>query len=220
MANLQLAAKPRDSQVKGKALVRSGEVPAVVYGRGLENVLVTVDPKVFAKLFAQAGESSLIDLQVEGSQPLTVLVKDVQYDLLRRTPVHVDFQQVRMDEVISVEVGLKLVGESPAIKNDGAVMVESLRAIQVECLPADLQHEVEVDISGLVKFGDAIHVGDLKLPASWKLENDPEEVVVSVMEPKVEAAPAPAAEAAPAEGAEGEAAAAPAAEGDEAEEKE
>lgn len=209
MANLQLAAKPRDSKDKGKALVRFGVVPAVVYGRGTDNVLVTVDPKVFSKLFAQAGESSLIELQVEGGSPLTVLVKDVQYDLLKRTPVHVDFQQVRMDELISVEVGLKLVGESPAVKNDGAVMVESLRAIQVECLPADLQHEVEVDISGLVAFGDTIHVSDLKLPASWKLDgNELEAVVVSVMEPKVEAEPVAAAvEAAPAEG---EAAAAPA----------
>ncbi len=217
MANLQLAAKPRDSKDKGKALVRSGVVPAVVYGHGTENVLLTVDPKVFSKLFSQAGESSLIELQVEGGKPLTVLVKDVQYDLLKRTPVHVDFQQVRMDELISVEVGLKLVGESPAVKNDGAVMVESLRAIQVECLPADLQHEVEVDISGLVNFGDTIHVSDLKLPASWKLDgNDLEAVVVSVMEPKVEAEPvAAAAEAAPAEG---EAAAAPA-EGDKADDK-
>lgn len=213
MANLQLAARPRDSKDKGKALVRSGVVPAVVYGRGTQNVLVTVDPKVFSKLFSQAGESSLIELQVEGGKPLTVLVKDVQYDLLKRTPVHVDFQQVRMDELISVEVGLKLVGESPAVKNDGAVMVESLRAIQVECLPADLQHEIEVDISGLVAFGDTIHVSDLKLPASWKLDgNELEAVVVSVMEPKVEAEPVAApVEAVPAEG---EAAAVPAEGGD------
>jgi large subunit ribosomal protein L25 len=219
MANIQLSAQPRSTETKAKALVRSGVVPAVIYGHKSENVLVTVDPKLFSKMFSQAGESSLIELQIEGQAPLTVLVKDVQYDLLKRTPVHVDFQQVRMDEVITVEVGLNLIGESPAVKNDGAVLVESLRAIHVECLPGDLQHEVDVDISGLAAFGDSIHIKDLSLPASWKLINhDPEEVIVSVMEPKVEAEPTPvvAEVVAPVEG---EAGAAPAA-GGEVKEKE
>jgi large subunit ribosomal protein L25 len=118
-----------------------------------------------------------------------------------------------------VEVGLKIVGESPAVKNDGAVMVESLRAIHVECLPGDLQHEIDVDISGLATFGDAIHIKDLSLPSNWKLINhDQDEVIVSVMEPKVEAEPTPvvAEVVAPVEG---EAGAAPVA-GGEVKEKE
>jgi large subunit ribosomal protein L25 len=145
-----------------------------------------------------------------------VLVKDVQYDLLKRTPVHVDFQQVRMDEMITVEVGLKLVGESMAVKSDGAVLVESLHSLKVECLPADLQHEIEVDISSLDKVGQVIHVSDLPLKSSWKLVgHEPEDVVLSVMEPKVEAEPVAAAEVVPAEGE-----AAPAAEGEAADKAE
>jgi len=202
MANLQLNAQPRDPKVKAKALIRTGLVPAIVYGHGQKNTQVALDPKVFSKLFTATGESSLIDLAVEGQSNLTVLVKDVQYDLLKRTPVHVDFQQVRMDELITVEVGLKLVGESPVVKSDGAVLVESLHSLKVECLPVDLQHEIEVDISGLIKVGQVIHVKDLSLRPSWKLVgHELDDVVLSVMEPKVEAEPVPVvAEVAPVEG--------------------
>lgn len=190
MTALVLNASLRDTKLKAKALRRTGLIPAVLYGHGIENKILALDPKAFSKLFNQTGESSLIDLVIDNGQPISVLVKDVQYDLLKDIPAHVDLQQVRMDEAITAEVEFHLVGEAPAVKGLGAILVESLDHLKIECLPGDLQHEIEVDISGLAEFGQSIHISDLKLPVSWKLVgHEPEEVIVSVIEPKVEAEP-------------------------------
>lgn len=200
MTALILNATSRDGQTKAKALRHTGLIPAVLYGHGLKNQSLALDAKGFFKLYGQVGESSLIDLVIDNGQPVSVLVKDVQYDLLAHTPIHVDLQQVKMDEKITAEIELVLTGEAPAVKNLGAVIVESLNKLKVECLPGELQHQVLVDIGQLAEFGQTISIGDLKLPASWKLiGHELTDVVVSVVAPRAEVEEAPAA-AAPAEG--------------------
>jgi large subunit ribosomal protein L25 len=188
MEKFALAAQSRQVTGKQVSLLRAeGMVPAVIYGTGIENKNVVVEMRAFDKLFAGAGESTLVDLSVDGGASTKVLIQDVQYDPLRSTPIHVDFRQIRMDQALEVDVTLKFVGEAPAVKAIGAIIVKSMDKVMVRCLPKDLVHEIEVDITGLAAIGDQIKVKDIKLPAGIEVKEDPEGVVVIANEPISEA---------------------------------
>lgn len=222
MTALQLKVKTRtEVGKKVRNLRTSGKIPAVLYGHGVANAALTVDEAAFQKVFGQAGESTLIDLALDDGSAVKVLIQQVQLDPLSNQITHIDFHQVRMDEKIHAQIELKFVGEAPAIKELSAVLVTSLHSLEVECLPGDLVHEIDVDLSGLKTFEDAIHISDITAPKGIKILNHPEDMVVAVQEPRSEkelevAAPAPV-EGAPVEGA---APAAPEASGDQGNKKE
>jgi large subunit ribosomal protein L25 len=174
------ASKREVSGKKVKQLRVQGLVPAVVYGHGVESVSLAIDAKEFEKAFQKAGESTLVDLAVNGGESAKVLVQDVQYDPLKGTFVHVDFRQVNMKEKMEVEIPLRLVGEAPVVREQGATLVRALDTVNVRCLPQDLVHEIEVPLDGLKAVGDSIAVGDLKVPAGLEVINEPEEMIVIV----------------------------------------
>lgn len=189
------------------------EIPAVLYGKGVDNQNLRMRKNDFDKTFAVAGESNLIDLDF-GTGAVKVLVKDLQRDVLKNTISHVDFYQVNMKEKINAEIPLHFVGEAKAVKELGGTLIKDINALEVECLPGDLVDHIDVDISVLATFADAIHVNDLALPNGLTLVHHTNEMVAQVMEPKIEEEPvAPVAEAAatPAAGAAGAAPAAGAA---------
>jgi len=140
----------------------------------------------FKKVYDKAGESALIDLTVVEEKPVKVLVQDVQYDPTKDTIIHVDFHQIRMDEKITTNVPIQIVGEASAVKELGGTMITTLDEIEIECLPGDLIHEIEVDISKLKTFDDMIHVKDLKVPDNIKILKEDDEVVISVMAPRTD----------------------------------
>jgi len=171
---------------RAKHVLDKGAVPAVVYGHGLESKNVQVNATEFRKMYRAAGSSSLIDLTLDGAQSAKVLIKDVQYEPVSMKHVHVDFQQVRMDEEMTADIPLTVVGESPAVKQLAGTLVQSLDSVQVRCLPADLPHEILVDISVIKTFDDSISVADLKVPAGVTVENDPNATVATVAAPLTE----------------------------------
>ena len=171
---------------QAKTELAAGRIPAVVYGRGIEAKPIAVGLSEFSKIFRQAGYSSLIDLTVEKGTPVKVLVKEVQPHPLTMLPVHIDFYQVRMDEELTADIPLKFVGESRAVKEDGGTLVKSLDTLEVRCLPGDLPHEIEVDLSSLVTFEDAIEVGNLKLPKGVKAVTAVGLTVATVARPMTE----------------------------------
>lgn len=180
-------------------LRRQDKIPAVVYGHGIKNVSLTLDGLSLQKVFRQAGSSSLVDLVIDGKSPVKVLIQDVQLHPTTVRPIHADFYQVRMTEKIEVEVELHLVGESPAVKEQGGILVRSLDKLKVSCLPADLVPAIDVDISKLATFEDRLHVSDLVVPPGLTILDKGDEVVVSVTPPRseeelaeLEAAPAAA----------------------------
>ncbi|MFA5109218.1 MAG: 50S ribosomal protein L25 [Patescibacteria group bacterium] len=189
-------------------------IPAVLYGKGVENQSLKIKKVEFDKAFKAAGESNLIDLDF-GQGAVKVLVKDTQHDVMKGFFTHVDFYQVNMKEKITTEIPLHFVGESKAVKELGGVLIKDMIHLTVECLPSDLVDHIDVDISVLKTFSDAIRVNDLSLAKGLSLVHHTNEMVAAVKEPKVEEEPV-AVEAAPAaEGAAGEATAkgaAPAAE--------
>ncbi len=179
MEALKLQAKKRDIKGKRVKVLRSeGQIPAVVYGHGVESKDLTVDYRAFEKLFSKAGESSLIDLEVEGGAPVKVLIHAVQFDPLKGRISHVDFRQVNMKEKLDAEVILKFVGEAPAVKTGGAILVRNMDTITVRCLPGDLVHEIEVDLTRLVNVDDRITIGDITPPPGMEFQAEPGELIV------------------------------------------
>lgn len=177
-------------------------IPAVLYGKGVENKNLKIKANEFEKAWRGAGESNLISLDLDG-QIIKVLVKDTQRNILKHSFTHVDFYQVNMKEKVVTEIPLHFVGEAKAIKELGGALIKDMDHLEVECLPGDLVDHIDVDISVLQTFDDAIRVNDLKLPQGLSPVLHTNEVIAAVMEPKVEKEPvieaaAPAENAAPA----------------------
>lgn len=161
-------------------------LPAVIYGHGFTNQNIVLKNSDFERVFRAAGESSLIDLAVGAEKPIKVLVHDLQNDPITGQPIHVDFYKVNMAEKIKTEVEIVFVGESGAVKDLGGVLIKTLEKLHIECLPGDLIHSIEVDLSVLKQIGDVVRVADLKVPANILVLNSPENPVVLVEEMKVE----------------------------------
>lgn len=167
-------------------------IPAVIYGKGIETRSLKLKRGDFEKVFRTAGESNLIELDF-GQGAVKVLVKDIQRDVLKNFVTHVDFYQVNMSEKIKTEIPLHFIGEAKAIKELGGTLIKDMDSIEVECLPGDLVDHIDVDISVLNTFEDAIRQNDLTLPKGLVLVSDTNEMIAAVREPKLEAEPEPVA---------------------------
>ncbi|HAI73838.1 MAG TPA: 50S ribosomal protein L25 [Candidatus Moranbacteria bacterium] len=165
---------------------KEGLIPAVVYGRGIDAKNIWVKLLDFKRLIKKSGESTVIDLKIDGKDDRNVLIYETQKDPVRDNYTHIDFFQVRMDEEIETEVELEYVGEAPAVKELGGVLVKNIDAIEVKCLPADLPSGIEVDISSLKTFEDRICIKDLKISSKVEVSIEPETVVALVAPPRSE----------------------------------
>lgn len=190
MEETKLIAKKRDLQGSANArrMRKAGNLPAVVYGEGKEATPVQVETHVFEQLLHHhASETMLVDIEIEGEGTASVLVKDVQHHPVTSELIHVDLQKVAADKPIQVEIALDITGEAAGVKA-GGVMEVIMHVIAVECLPGDLVESVEVDVSEL-EIGATLHVSDLTLDSKLKLLSDPEAIVLSVAEPRIEEEP-------------------------------
>lgn len=183
---------------KTKQIRQNGILPAVLYGEGIETVAVGIPARDFERVYQEAGESTLLRLVV-GASGHTVLIHDVAYDPLRGQPIHADFYAVRMDKALRVIVPIVFIGESPAVKNEGGILVKVAQELEVEALPADLPHELSVDLSALIAINSRITVKDLPRGERVRIMAPPEEIVALVEPPRseealAELAAAPAAE--------------------------
>src|SRR3989339_349912 len=170
---------------KIKKLRLQSVIPAVMYGAGQKTIALSLDKKDFEKIHQQAGESSLINLNVDGKD-FIVVIHELQHDPLKNQISHVDFQIIKMDEKMTAEIELEFTGESPAVKQQGGILVKNMSKIEVECLPKDLPHHVTVDISLLEKFEDNIRIKDLKLAENVTVLNEVNDSVVTVTAPRSE----------------------------------
>lgn len=164
-----------------------GSVPAVVYGSAMEPKNVAVDRKALFNAFREAGESTLVDLLINGDQPIKVLIQDLQYDPMTSEIIHADFRVVDLTKEITAEIKLHFVGESPAIKELGGIMVHAMVEIEVRALPTALVSALEVDISKLKTFEDTIKISDLVLPAGITVVDDLNQTIALVAPPRTEA---------------------------------
>lgn len=169
---------------KVRHLRATGAIPAVLYGKGLEAVNLQVPAKDFDKVFRAAGESTLVYLTL-GSDAHPTLIHDIARHPLTGSVIHADFYKVRLDEKIKTMVPVVFLGESPAVKNDQGIFIRNINELEVEALPADLPHQIEVDISTLAKFDDTITLGSIK-GHGWTLMGNADDVIALVQAPKSE----------------------------------
>lgn len=171
---------------KVKTIRAQGITPGVLYGHGIENIMLSIPTKTLEKVYKQAGESTLLDLTVDGKDQRKVIIQDVQYDNVKGNIIHIDLHEVKMTEKLTTEIPLKFIGESKAVKELAGVFVANMDHLKVECLPGDLVHEIEVDISVLVDFESAVHIKDIKAPKGIELLDNADEVVAVVAPPRAE----------------------------------
>lgn len=194
MDKIQLKASSRDTKTNLKKLRAQGEVPAVLYGHNVKNISLMVKKTDFDKAFKKAGESTIINLITDDGTLHPVLIHDVQLHYLTSEPIHADFYQVSMTEKLKAKVVLEFTGEAPAVKTLGGVLVKVLSEVEVQCLPADLPHNIPVDISSLIDFQSTIHVKNLSIPDKVQILTPADETVAKVQPPRdVEAELAPTA---------------------------
>lgn len=165
------------------ALRRSGLIPAVLYGKGQESISLQVSVKDFNRVFKQAGESTLVYLNV-GKEIHPTIIHDVARHPVTDDVIHADFYKVSLTEKIKTKVPVIFVGESPAVKDLSGIFVRNVNELEVEALPQNLPHEITIDISSLKKFGDQILVKDLNLGSDIKIEAEVDVILATVQEPK------------------------------------
>ncbi len=162
------------------------KIPAVLYGHGITNENLSVDVLAFERVYAEAGESTIIALDTGAGKPVNVLIHNLQKDPLSDQVMHIDFFQVRMDEKIDTEVAFEFVGEAPAVKEFGGVLVRNMESLQISCLPADLPGHVTIDLSTLATYDDRIIVADLSLDDKITLHIPDTTVIALVSPPRTE----------------------------------
>jgi large subunit ribosomal protein L25 len=171
---------------KVKNVRKQGFLPGNVYGKKIKSQAVQVDRKEFELVYKEVGETGLVTLQLD-KEELPVLVSNVQKHPISDEIIHIDFRQVDLKAKVTAEVPVEVIGESPAEKQGVGTVVQYLKEVQIEALPADLLEKFEVDTSTLSEVDQAIYVKDLKIDASKiEIKTNGDEIVVKVEPPQKE----------------------------------
>jgi len=169
---------------------RSGRVPAVLYGARKETLALSVDPKQIARILtSETGHNTIFDLQV-GEERSKAMIVDWQYEPIKGALLHIDLKRIAMDERLKVSVPIMLKGEAAGVKQQGGILEQVLREVELECLPADIPSHIDVDVSELV-FGKLLRVSDLTHSGRIKFLTDPNQTVAHIISVKEEVAPTP-----------------------------
>lgn len=166
-----------------KTLRQTGVLPAVVYGEAVPAQPISVPYKEFEKVYKAAGESTLVRLDVAGLSR-NVLIHDIAFDPITGKTLHADFLAVRMDKALRARVPLEFIGEAPAVKNEGGILVKVAHELEVEALPEDLPHSLPVDVVSLTTFGSRILLQDISAPRGVRILGPLDEVIAVVNAPR------------------------------------
>ncbi len=191
---ITLAAQFRQETGRAASRIRrAGFLPAVVYGRNVPSRALRLTLRDFEKAYATAGESGLVTLHIDdgqNKQEINVLIYGVARHPLTDVPIHADFYAVQMDKTVRATIPIEFLGESPAVKNLGGILLRALHEIEVEALPANLPHALAADCSRLAELNSKIRVADLPVPDGVQIIADPEILIALVEAPRAEEAPA------------------------------
>jgi large subunit ribosomal protein L25 len=186
-------AKPREGKFNKNAARRvraAGKIPAVVYGAGQESVAIEVDPKQILRiLHSESGHNTIFDLDISGQSGAKAMIVDWQYEPVKDTLLHIDLKRIALDKVMIVSVPVRLIGTASGVKNEGGMLDQVLREVEIECLPADIPSHIDVDVTGLAMHG-VIRVSDLPHSGSIKFLSPEDATVAHVVSIRAEAEPA------------------------------
>jgi large subunit ribosomal protein L25 len=192
-----LEAQPREAGSKNQArrVRQDGKIPAVVYGAGKESLSICVDPRVVTRILnSETGHNTIFDLALNGEKTKAMIV-DWQYEPIKGRLLHIDLKRIALDKVLKVSVPIFLVGEAAGVKQEGGIMEQMLREVEIECLPTDIPSHIDADVTHLT-FGKVLRVSDLPHSAKLKFLTDPNQPVAHVTSVKEEVVVTPEAAAA------------------------
>ena len=195
MEMVELTIQKRDGTGKGSArrLRRAGHVPAILYGVATPESIAVSPRDVLRLIHGHEGSTRLLKVAFPGSsESKMAIIRDIQFDPVSESLIHVDLQEVAMDRPIQVSVAVHHVGEAIGVKENQGILEMILREVQVSCLPANIPEVLEADVSGL-HINEVLAVKDLKAPEGVRILNDPNQAVVMVAPPMAEETPAGAA---------------------------
>jgi len=190
-ATLEATARDTFGKNEARRTRRDGKVPAVLYGGdGKEATPIAVEPRALLKiLHSDSGQNTLISLKLAGSGDTRVLVKDFQLDPITHHVLHADFYRVAMDKVLQVTIPVTVHGEPKGVKQQGGILEFIRREIEIECLPGDIPEHVDIDVSELM-LHQGIRVRDVATDPKWTPITEGDAMLVHVIMPKAEEAPA------------------------------
>ncbi len=192
---LEAQARTPGTKNDARRVRKAGKVPGVVYGAGKNSLPVALDPKQVSKiLHSRTGHNTIFDLTMAGENTKAMIV-DWQYEPIKGSLLHIDVKRIAMDQLLRVEVPIVLKGESAGVKQQGGILEQMLREVEIECLPGDIPSSIEADVSELV-FGKVLRVGDLPQSDKIKYITDADQPVVHITTVKEEEVAAPEAVAA------------------------
>jgi large subunit ribosomal protein L25 len=168
-----------------KQLRQEGKIPAVVYGRKLENTAITIDEKQLITLL-RGNPHAVVEMDIATVGTYPVMVNDLQRDKLYRNILHLDFHQINMDEPVKATVGIQFTGE-PKGEAEGGMLSTPVTEIEIRCLPQQIPDKLEVDVSRLA-LGESLVLRDIVLPDGIELKSDPDVVLATVLAPQKERA--------------------------------
>jgi large subunit ribosomal protein L25 len=188
-----LEAQPREAGTKNDAhrVRREGRIPAVVYGAGKDSLPISVDPRqVMRILNSETGHNTIFDLALSGGEHSKAMIVDWQCEPIKGKLLHIDLKRIALDKVLRVSVPIFLVGESAGVKQEGGIMEQMLRELEIECLPGDIPSHIDADVSHLT-FGKVLRVSELPQSEKIKVLTDPNQPVAHVTSVKEEVVAAP-----------------------------
>src|SRR5579859_4857592 len=155
-----LEAQPREAGTKNHArrVRMGGKIPGVLYGAGKESLAISVDPRHVSRILnSETGHNTIFDLALTGGEPTKAMIVDWQYEPIKGHLMHIDLKRIALDKVLRVSVPITLVGEAAGVKQEGGIMEQMLREVEIECLPADIPSHIDADVSELT-FGKVLRV--------------------------------------------------------------
>jgi large subunit ribosomal protein L25 len=182
---LTLKVARRDTKTKPETIRKTGQIPAVFYGKKEASTPISIRQSDFLKVWKEAGESSVVALDLPDGTKES-LIHDVDLDPVTGNPRHADFYVFEKGHKVEVALPIEFTGVSPAVKDLGGTLVKVMHELKIEAMPKDLPHNIEIDVSSLAQFGDQIIAKDIPLPSGVELKVNPDEVVITVAAPREE----------------------------------
>jgi large subunit ribosomal protein L25 len=186
METITLKVKSREAKGKKMRNTADKNIPAVVYGPTMEPQMLWVNAVEIAKVFSNAGTNTVLSLVIDDAKPINVLIHDFQLDALTDEFIHIDFYLVDMNAIVETEIPLVFVGESQAVKGLGGTLVKNQDTVTVKALPANLPHEIEVNLETLETFDDHITFDDITVGSDVEIVVGENNIIAMVAAPRTE----------------------------------
>src|SRR6266702_2508886 len=176
---LEAESRTAGNKNEARRVRRGGKIPAVVYGAGQDSLPVAVDPRQVTRILnSETGHNTIFDLALDGSKTKAMIV-DWQYEPIKGKLLHIDLKRIAMDQKLTVNVPIVLTGEAAGVKQQGGILEQVLRELEVECLPSDIPNSIEADVTELV-FGRVLRVADLPHSEKLRFLTDADQTVAHI----------------------------------------